>query len=122
MATIKAFTDEGQSRKLAEFLHHESADMYWFRQIDSDYYPPNVESIYPLPLFKDGKEDFNYDIPCWSLAALLDVLPNGIVMNKDSQTGKYHFSSTYIGTHITAGNPIDACVEMIIKLHEMNLL
>lgn len=61
MATIKSYTDISQSKKLAEILPVESADM-WYHPDLSDY-PDYVErcSI--------------YNIPCWSLAALLDVLP-----------------------------------------------
>lgn len=33
---MKAYTDIEQSKKLAEILPIESADMYYFRQIDND--------------------------------------------------------------------------------------
>ena len=113
MEKIKAYTDLEQSKKLAEILPLESADMYWWSS-GKRYY---IESI------DDG--DFNEregHVRAWSLAALLDILPNGIVMNKDSQNGRYHFSSKYVRTYVTADNPIDACVAMIEKLHELNLL
>ena len=138
MATIKSYTDIEQSRKLAEILPLESADMYWFRQIDSDYFPPNVESIYPTPLFKDGKEDFNYDTPCWSLAALLNVLPNNEHIATSTSRGswkidpieylpniwwcEYEDTKNQTEFNISADNLIDACVAMIEKLHELNLL
>ena len=112
MATIKSYTDLEQSRKLAEILPLESADMCWTpfdEKWDAYLGAPNPDAI-------------KKEIPCWSLAALLGVLPNGIVMNKDSQNGRYHFSSTHIGTYVIADNPIDACVAMIEKLHELNLL
>lgn len=113
MATIKSFTDLPQSKVLAEFLPLESADMYWW--------PTSLR--YYIEAMDDG--DFNEKeghIRAWSLVALLSVLPNGIVMNKDSQNGRYHFSSKYVGTYVTADNPIDACYEMIIKLHELKML
>ena len=114
MATTKSYSDLEQSRILAEILPLESADMKIL---------PFTERVYRVVPINDiavcGRED---EIYAWSLAALIDVLPNGIVMNKDSQTGRYHFSSKYIGTYVTADNPVDACVAMIEKLHELNLL
>ena len=109
---MKSYTDIEQSKKLSEFLPLESADMYWWSS-GKRYY---IEAI------DDDDYDEDKDICAWSLAALLDILPNGIVMNKDSQNGRYHFSSKYVGTYVTADNPIDACVEMILKLHKLNLL
>ena len=111
MQSIKSYTDIEQSRKLAEILPLESADMC-YRIVA---YNPDDTHVYQPYCFVGTLES---DIPCWSLAALLSILPNGIVMNKDSQNGKYHFSSKYIGTYVTADNPIDACVELILKLQE----
>ena len=112
MATIKSYTDLEQSKKLAEFLPLESADMSW---VSNGLGKPFARTI---PIKGDPEEL----CACWSLVALLSVLPNGIVMNKDSQNGRYHFSSTHAGTYVTTDNPVDACVSMIIKLHELNLL
>ena len=112
---MKGYTDLPQSKKLAEFLPIESADM---RFCFSHTLGGRITGHYPMI----GREPSLGTIPCWSLAALLDVLPNGIVMNKDSQNGRYHFSSKYVGTYVTADNPIDACYEMIIKLHELEML
>ena len=121
---MKSYTDLEQSKKLAEILPIESADMYypWYIEENGDTigsgHRISIPSVGNLAAHKVNKRILS----CWSLSALIDVLPNGIVMNKDSQTGRYHFSSTCIGTHITADNPIDACVAMILKLHELNLL
>ena len=117
MATIKSYTSIEQSRKLAEILPLESADMCYEVGEDLDGYI--TKTIYTPLMHTPYNDDY---IPCWSLAALLSVLPNGIVMNKDSQNGKYHLSSEYIGTYVTADNPIDACVSMIEKLHELKML
>lgn len=110
---MKAFTDLEQSKKLAKILPLESADMgYLWNGTSFCEYPVSNQTI------------FNRieNIHCWSLVALLEVLPNGIVMNKDSQNGKYHFSSKYVGTYLTADNPIDGCYELILKLHELKML
>lgn len=113
MTTIKSYTDLKQSKKLAEFLPLKSADMCWYLATKGN----------PKAMFNEGYNKYgDFELPCWSLTALLNILPNGIVMNKDSQNGRYHFSSKYIGTYVTADNPIDACVEVIEKLHKQNLL
>jgi len=64
---MKAYTDLDQSKKLAEILPIESADMFlamngilpvMSKYIDDGLVPGDATAI-----------------PCWSLAALLDVLP-----------------------------------------------
>ena len=69
MATIKAYTDIEQSKKLAEILPIESADMC-YRIVA---YNPNDTHVYQPYCFSSTLES---DIPCWSLAALYSVLPN----------------------------------------------
>jgi len=79
MATIKSYTDIEQSKKLAEILPTESADMC-YKCIEDDPY-----DIVCKP-YSEWKEEYKgllvrgdaNVIPCWSLAALLQVLPLGI--------------------------------------------
>lgn len=134
---MKSYTDVEQSKILARIILPESADMYYFRQIDNEYFPPDVESICPIPRFKDGKEDFNYDIPCWSLAALIEQLhyeicddeghPAYLSMNKENDKYKLIYHSNFhedfddIETEVH-DNRVDACYQMIVKLKELNLL
>lgn len=120
MAYYKSFTSVEQSRKLAKFLPLESVDAFYVLGKE----PVDIAVIYGFVTHKHLEEQIAYRraVPCWSLAALLSVLPNGIVMNKDSQNGRYHFSSTHAGTYITTDNPVDACAAMIEKLNELNLL
>ena len=79
MEKIKAYTDLSQSKKLAKFLPIESADMEYLAIKE------NGELIGCVPFVKDDSEvedsaySHTYDrIACWSLAALLQVLPLGI--------------------------------------------
>ncbi len=127
---MKAYTDLEQSKKLAEILPIESADMCWQYQKDrwvgeSDYKE--------FPQFEHATD--RRDIPCWSLAALLDVLPKICYPVKDHPTyltlGKpkdkwcaLYWDTTGMqdGEQTLADNPVDACVEMIIKLHDQKLL
>ena len=114
---MKSYTDLEQSKKLAEILPLESADMY-----------------YPLPCEEGDKpllEQGGFgSTPCWSLAALIDVLPDEVGDNHyltlDKERNEYCCCYEDINgnsfKHTFADNPVDTCVEMIIKLHEMNLL
>ncbi len=64
---MKSYTDLEQSKKLAEILPIESADMGW-------YYSRNPQAARNQMWV--GTKAENADIPCWSLAALLDLLPS----------------------------------------------
>ena len=73
------------------------------------------------------------DIPCWSLTSLLQVLPM-ITKCKDTANpfiaktpdNEYYVVYATLTKEVNSSgiydNPIDACCEMIIKLHEQNLL
>ena len=122
MATVKSYTDLEQSRKLAEILPIESADMSYYTWKDDGHL------MSPVPFVLDGtevKEDgmFEY-IPCWSLASLLKTLNfPSLTQNKEDEWEVCvfdHDNDDYIEK--TASNPVDACYEMILKLNELNLL
>ena len=68
-------------------------------------------------------------IPCWSLAALLEVLPNklqiALAINdfQGERKEKYVIGSVEHDRYdCYANNPVDACYRMILKLHEQKLL
>ena len=130
MAEIKSFTSLEQSRKLAELLPIESADMF-YTLIDQGLY---LE-------VKQGIEPSKDDIPCWSLAALLSVLPNNKHITTTLSRGGWKIEPVeYIdkwfceyedevdedipcrGFTVSADNPVDACVAMIEKLNELKML
>lgn len=105
---MKSYTDIEQSKKLAEILPIESADMYWWCGEDL-----RIGGYRAMVL--------DYDIPCWSLAALLSILPNYQMQTQDdgigilcSCNGKFNI--------ITADNPVDVCYELILKLNELKML
>ena len=121
MATIKSYTDLEQSKKLAEILPLESADMryeYSSREREDTQEPMNGFHTSSFNWFKES-DSFIY-FPCWSLAALLAVLPNENMLVKTTDGKYYCLSKDIITNHYD--NPIDACYEMILKLHELNLL
>lgn len=118
MATIKAFTDLEQSKKLAEFLPFESADMHY--HYDSDF--DELESIPSITEEDDHFVLFPKDIRCWSLAALLGVLPDYTLQTNTDGTVFVVCESKKPMISDAYDNPIDACYEMTVKLHELNLL
>ena len=125
---MKGYTDLEQSKKLAEFLPLKSADMYYSKH----------DTIHANTLY--GSCDIQYFnireyIPCWSLAVLLDIIPYAI-HKSDSEFYRLEIDKGYNDyavwysnngltvddLDVTSDNFVDACVEMIIKLHEQNLL
>jgi hypothetical protein len=123
---MKSYTDLPQSKKLAEFLPLESADMCYSNDgtaIKIDANPYTVR----YSMWKDCVAEI---IPCWSLASLLDVLP--ILERKGYQKAKprllYNVAinkwiiDSHIYTTDAYDNPVDACVEMIEKLNELKML
>lgn len=134
MITIKSYTDLEQSKKLAEILPIESADMCYIKHASSDN--PNWEFNEDFPPMILGNVPINEitaeTLPCWSLAALLGVLPKEIVYDKNMVFLEFHAwenSLEYVNNadytlYVTKNydNPVNACVDMITKLHELNLL
>lgn len=112
---MKSYTDLEQSRKLTEILHLESADMY-YEPLDGFRTEPSE------PMIGDIKYAHPRSIPCWSLAALLSVIPN----YKLSSEHNYHtcIAETSFGKETVAwfDNPVDACYEMILKLYDEETL
>lgn len=137
---MKSYTDLEQSRKLAEILPLESADMWWLyvtsqgKHIAMMYEEPDPHYIARMESY--GIKDAA--IRCWSLAVLLSVLPFHLIvnnqryafsmhkgLNKDGETYmlEYNVFNTDVCLCSTEyyNNPVDACYEMILKLKELNL-
>lgn len=120
MVTIKSYTDLEQSKKLAEILPLESADMYYGYMEDKACFLPYSDT-----------EVKALCLPCWSLASLLGVLPeiDGIpltlekVKAEDGYEG-YYYHIEYENKILIpySKNPVDACYEMILKLNELKML
>lgn len=118
---MKAYTDIEQSKKLAEILPIESADMYYW-----------CGDRISIGGYKAMDKDL--DIPAWSLAALLEIIPKDIEgLNRlRIDIDNVDFSIWYddlkgYGVNdklpdITSKEPVDAFYEMILKLHESKLL
>ena len=132
MATIKSYTDISQSKKLAEILPLESADMYypWYIEEDGD----TIESGHRISIPSVGNFIHKVNIlPCWSLAALLDIIPKRIkdynvlrIDINEKDTAIWYDEIGYGVNNdlpdVTKETAIDTCYEMIIKLHEKNIV
>ena len=138
---MKSYTDIKQSKNLLKILPVESADMRYGYiapyETSVEKYDGGYDEI-PYPkdfLTKHSyffEDEYDGELPCWSLAALLDVIPDnikidgyrwGVSIRKNSIS--YLGNMTYDGQlhkSVQSDNLVDACVEMIIKLHELNLL
>lgn len=128
---MKAFTDIEQSKKLAEILPIESADMWWAERYEGhttmDFqYVIEETPYYYLSLKKPSIDNYSQDvindIPCWSLAALLSVLPYPVIehnYNDKWVCRTTHKNTIYLWEDYSL---IDACYKMIEKLHTENLI
>ena len=119
---MKICTDLEQSKKLAEILPIESADMMWddWSLIDEGWklsvgYYPDIEQDY-------GRNCY----PAWSLAALLDILRNmapsidedaDVTLSSYKTVEWWDLSINNSGLEaVTKSDLVDACVEMIFTL------
>jgi len=117
---MKNHTDIEQSRKLSEILPIESADMHY----KVNRYN-NESKIFMIPYSELGSykdNEYQYCVCAWSFAALLDILPKGTRLLKSATNDTYHCDCPKGNIDKWFNNPVDACYEMILKLHELNLL
>lgn len=142
---MKSYTDLKQSKKLAKILTVESADMRYgyiapyetsVEKYDGGYdeipYPKNFLTKHSY-FFED---EYDGGLLCWSLSALLDVLESEIDgeegetyqlnIEKDGTWWNVWYKEQYDEADPIVTPPteelIDACYEIINKLHELNLL
>lgn len=149
MQSIKSYSDLKQSKELAKILPLESADMYYkaVYRLDKpeeilEYTPrPIIGSILKTVEHRNLMRSFTLEtktykmkdigIPCWSLAALLGILQKTTYsIDKDANVMLFSYKTVEwdLGIDnsdlksITESNPVDACYEMILKLHELKML
>ena len=128
MATIKSYSDLQQSKKLAEILPLESADMHYClekRDVATSY-EIGTTSFIKAKRF-EGKCNIIDVQPAWRLTALLGVLPEGTRLLKSTNISyvsdtKYHCGCYKNNIDNWFDNPVDACYEMIVKLSELKML
>ncbi len=124
---MKAFTDISQSKKLAEILPMESADHHYVRKT-CDFRGNPVDRKWSIPKYGNPQSSHanylvqnftSYEIiPCWSLAALLNILPSSTLDSSNDHYYRLHCMERFTEWY---DNAVDACYE-ILKLHEEKLL
>lgn len=134
MSTIKSYTDIEQSKKLAEILPIESADGFWEYHDKwcsegdewegyEDY--PRAEPYLEYTRKENEWKEDKSDVPCWSLAALLELLGDGnwkIHCTKGLEnpiTITYKFWDTVIVKH--GKDLIDVAVDLICEVYKQDL-
>ena len=110
----KDYTSVEQSQKLIKLgINKTTSDMHYDKHSLEDYYSP-------IPII--GKYSEIHDqLPCWSLSALLEILPPGKILlhNKRKKKKKCICNNIHTDFH---DNPVDACFEMIVELNELKML
>ena len=146
---MKAYTSISQSITLGKFLSIESADMrygyiapydYYYRMYDGGYdkVPYPKDFLVKNPNF--SADEYDGELPAWSLAALMNIFPKEEGSCTSLSFGYYDVEGNYTSSWlccyekegestdeyiietITADNPIDCCVAMILKLKDLKLL
>ena len=121
------YTSVEQSKKLLELgISPETADLK-FKYDHNEHHCIEIPMMVIVPNWDD---EYNKDIPCWSVGALLEIMP--IIIRKD----KRHYYTLHIIGHrkvIYAKNRcvfhkeiarplIDACYNMVVWLLENNFI
>lgn len=144
---MKAYTNIKQSKKLAEMLPIDSADNVIVSFGSREGTTTLVMPKETLDAIRTPFSDIREVIPCWSLAALLNLLPNEIstgerycdkyqidIRKYDGVNNTTFYQIGYGNDRGRSGNwhdmintgerenLIDACYEMIILLKEQNIL
>ena len=123
---MKAYTDLEQSKKLAEILSIKSSDYHYVRTV-TDFRGKPVDEEWSHPKYGNPNSRYaNYivqnfetykTIPCWSLSALLELIPDECRMEK-TPLGKigeftYSFVDDYYNIRTyEEGNPVDTCCQL----------
>lgn len=123
MAQIKSYTDIEQSKKLSEILPLESADMEYLAIKENGKLVGSVSFVKDTSEVEDSVYSHIYErIACWSLSALLSVLPDYTLQTNADGTVFVVCDSKKPMISDAYDNPVDACYEMIIRLNELKML
>lgn len=130
---MQHYTTIEQSKKLMELgLNPDTADMYYFcdpTPAGNVMHPTLI--IVEKHLHSRLPEYDKGDIPCWSLGALLELMPTSIEEVKDHNVdlmlgpledewylSYFDWTGLQHGPSITSGTPLEAAYNMVIWLLE----
>lgn len=133
---MKSYTNLEQSRKLSEILPVESADQTWERIAIAG---TNLDVPEEMQYWHNGNTPYilnsKIGIPCWGLTALLDIFPcskESPIVNLTRGGWNPSFTRRWFATwedenkniffSCDGTSPVDAVVELIMKLHEQKLI
>lgn len=124
---MKAYTDIEQSKRLAEILPIDSANLFWLKR-----YTDLTQSDYRIGIVDKSDKCIDFFnsyavavenkeiIPCWELTALLSVLPNPTLTQYSEDKWNiavFDKKDNHFKDECFADEPVDACYEMILKLY-----
>ncbi len=129
---VKNYTSIEQSKKLAKILPIESADM-WYSYYGNPKYNPTI-AYEGEQWFLCQIRNSSHDIPCWSLPALLELIPpylgefnEGIDFGFGKAMNGKWYSAHYLQSvneyikpvkTTTGDTAVDAAFEMVVWLKE----
>ena len=133
---MKAYTDIEQSKKLAEILPLESADMRYGYIAPYDYSDRMYDGGYDeIPYPKDfliknpnfSANEYDAELPCWSLSALLEILSMPTLIQDKADDELFWQCSVYDEEgeeicEVYASDKVDACYKMVLELHKLKKL
>lgn len=126
----KGFTSLEQSKQLMKLGIGiiRKADMHYWETADGETIgklsnTPNIGFNSGFYYGEDNGKTYHY-IPCWSLSALLEVLPKIInnetlSINSSATLWRIGYQNAYT---VKAGNAINGCYQLIMYLHELKML
>lgn len=129
---MKSCTDLPQSKKLAEILPIESADLWYAERYAGQVLAngkyvvedtPNYYLSLTRPSESNYSQDVIKDVPCWSLAALLELIPKNYLIEANKKTTRTLYHITAISGEVTHYHQdlVDAAVELLLKLYNKNI-
>lgn len=111
---MNSYTSKTESDILFNILGNYNADMCYQYQKDRLVGEPDYKDYPQFEVAIDKR-----DIPCWSLGNLLTILPSSSLDTSNDHYFRIHCNGKFSEWHET---PIAACIEMIKKLDENNML
>ena len=115
---MKSYTDLEQSKMLAKILPIESADFHFSANLSPKGY---LEK----PIWGNSEYADYSAFPCWSLAALLQIMPHCIDIRYELVMGKLSDNKGWYVCYgnidhgdkldVANSNLMDACYEMMLK-------